>query len=249
MAKTRSPNYPALSLGDALDQARKIYAKDHRASIPREVAAKHMGYGSLNGTSLGAVSALLKYGLIEGRGEVKITDDAVAAMAAREGSPERQAALERLALSPTIFAQLYEDCGGEVGSDEAMVANLQTKYKFKPNAARAVAENFRETIEFAFGASGDNTGDVETNSEVDQMEPTMDPTPQTPATEVWRQKQLARMALEEREYMVVTLAGGRTFRVIGKGPEPTQKVWAKLIKHLELSQDEFPEDDPEESDG
>ena len=63
--KPRSPNYPAISLPKAVEQARKVYAANHLHKASPEVVAKAIGYSSLNGGSLTAISALKKYGLIE----------------------------------------------------------------------------------------------------------------------------------------------------------------------------------------
>ena len=63
--KPRSPNYPACSLQKALDYARKVYSQNHLHTAPRDVVAKAMGYGTLNGGSLTAISALKKYGLLD----------------------------------------------------------------------------------------------------------------------------------------------------------------------------------------
>src|SRR5258708_6197968 len=78
MAKARSPAYPTIGLKEAIDGVSRIYKEDYQNPIPRELAARHMGYNSLNGKSLGALSALLKYGLLEGRGnETRVSDLAV----------------------------------------------------------------------------------------------------------------------------------------------------------------------------
>ena len=69
MAKARSPGYPAIGLKEAVEKAKGIYEEDYQNPIPRVVAAQHMGYASLNGKSLGVLSALIKYGLLEGRGD------------------------------------------------------------------------------------------------------------------------------------------------------------------------------------
>lgn len=65
MARIRSPNYPAMSLPEAIERIRAIHQKEQHLEAPREVMAKHMGYNSINGASLKALSALLKYGLLE----------------------------------------------------------------------------------------------------------------------------------------------------------------------------------------
>jgi ribosomal protein L37AE/L43A len=61
--KTRSPNYPAMSLEEALQRLRVIYDKQRRYPTTRDVLAKLLGYGGVNGASATVLSALGKYGL------------------------------------------------------------------------------------------------------------------------------------------------------------------------------------------
>src|SRR4051794_38921575 len=110
MAKVRSPNYPSMSLGPALDTVRPAYEKEHRNKMARSVLAKHMGYSSLNGRALGKIGAVRAYGLIEGSGdELRISDDTVKALMAPAGSTERTDALGRLANKPQLFQDLTKE--------------------------------------------------------------------------------------------------------------------------------------------
>ena len=44
MPKVRSPNYPTMSLGPALDAVRPAYKSENRNKMSRAVLAKHLGY-------------------------------------------------------------------------------------------------------------------------------------------------------------------------------------------------------------
>src|SRR5690349_11409908 len=59
--KTRSPNYPSISLEEAVHRLKTIYEKQQRYTATREVLAQLMGYKGLNGASATVVSALSKY--------------------------------------------------------------------------------------------------------------------------------------------------------------------------------------------
>src|ERR1700722_19088161 len=98
MAKTRSPQYPAIGLKEAIDKLDGIYKHDYQNPIPRSVIAEHMGYQSLNGKSLGVLSALLKYGLLEGRGDAsRVSDLGVQIIAHPPGTKEHAEALKEAA--------------------------------------------------------------------------------------------------------------------------------------------------------
>ena len=76
--RIRSPNYPALSLPDAIEKVTALYRNVHTHAEPREVIAKGMGFNTLNGASATAISALHKYGLLEKLGDdIKVSERAL----------------------------------------------------------------------------------------------------------------------------------------------------------------------------
>lgn len=148
MAKARSPRYPAIGLKESVEQVGKIYAQDYQNQLPRLVVAQHMGYAGLNGSALSALSALSKFGLLEGRGdETKVTDLAVRIIAHPSGTQERAEALREAASKPDLFAELDAKFQGGKASDQAIRAYLLTQ-KFLPSAADASIRSYRETKTF-----------------------------------------------------------------------------------------------------
>lgn len=144
MARARSPEYPAISLKEAIDRAKLVYDKDYQNRLPKRVIAEHMGYSGLSGASLPVIAALGKYGLLEGRGdETRISDLAVAIIAHAPGSPERIAALKQAATSPELFAEIEGRFPGGA-SDQAIRSYLLTN-KFIPGAADAAIRAYRDT--------------------------------------------------------------------------------------------------------
>ncbi|MGJ5208163.1 hypothetical protein [Bradyrhizobium sp. HKCCYLR20261] len=145
MAKARSPQYPAIGLKEAIERATEVYNNDYQNPIPRSVAAAHMGYQSLNGKSLGVLSAVLKYGLLEGRGDqTRVSDLAVSIIAHPPGSGERVGSLREAASNPELFAELDARFQGGKASDQALRSYLLTQ-KFIPTAADAAIRSYRET--------------------------------------------------------------------------------------------------------
>lgn len=145
MARARSPEYPAISLKEAIDRVKMIYDKDYQNRVPRKVIAEHMGYKGLSGASLPILSALAKYGLLEGRGdETRVSDLAVGLIAHAPGTPERMAALENAAAFPDLFAELDERFQDGKASDQAIRSYLLTR-KFIPGAADAAVRAYRDT--------------------------------------------------------------------------------------------------------
>ncbi|MBS0246192.1 MAG: hypothetical protein JSR61_06190 [Proteobacteria bacterium] len=158
MAKARSPEYPLISLKEAVEKVSAVYAKDYQNKIPRVVLAEHMGYKTLNGKSLGVLSAVGKYGLTEGRGDDShVSDLAVTIIAHPAGSPERAAALKEAASKPDLFAELDNRFQGGRVSDSAIRAWM-LQQKFIPLAADTALRSYRETKQFVEAESTGYSG-------------------------------------------------------------------------------------------
>jgi hypothetical protein len=116
MARIRSPNYPAISLAEAIKRIDTVHAREHQHPTSREVLVKGMGYSGLHGTSLGALSAAIKFGLLarEGKGEdYRVTDRAVAILHPHNPA-ERTQAIREAAHSPQLFREMLEHFKGEL---------------------------------------------------------------------------------------------------------------------------------------
>lgn len=147
MARVRSPNYPAISLKQAVEQADKIYKKEHTHKASREVVAKAMGYGGLNGASLTAISSLKKYGLLEeANDELKISRDALTILVDPKDSQDRAKAIVRAAFTPVLFDDLQTQYGRTPPSDENLRAFL-LKRGFSQQAVDTPIRAYRETLE------------------------------------------------------------------------------------------------------
>lgn len=189
-AKARSPNYPAIGLKEAIERVEAVYQNDYQNQVPRAVAAKHMGYASLNGKSLGVLAALLKYGLLEGRGDnTRVSDLAVKIIAHRPGDHERGDAVREAASRPELFAELDKRYPDGKGSDAAIRSYLLTQ-KFIPAAADSALRSYRETkqlVESEVIAYHGSHLDEETEQmeaawrETEASPPRVDVAPQPPA--------------------------------------------------------------------
>lgn len=147
MAKVKSPNYPRVNLGDALAAVRTAFEKDNRNKMSQAALAKHLGHESLSGPAFGKIAALRAYGLIEGAGdELRVSDDAVAALMAPEGSPERAVAIGALAAKPKLFQEIRADFATPPSADNLKFWLI--KRKFAPDAAETAAKSYLDTLRF-----------------------------------------------------------------------------------------------------
>ena len=159
-SKMRSPNYPALSLAQALEGADKLWKAEKRTPVSHETAATALGYKSLSGPARVAIGALRQYGFIDKaeKGHVRLSDLALLAL---HGSPEqKQPALQKAAVNPPLFKELAQNHGE--ASETAIRSYLITKKAFAEDGARKAAKAFRDTLKLA---KPDASGYTGTNSD------------------------------------------------------------------------------------
>lgn len=147
MARIRSPNYPQISLPDAISRVAMIFSKEHQHPAPKEVVVKDMGYNGIHGNSLGALSALSKYGLLERSGQdYRVSERAIAIIHPMDDN-SKAAALREAAQAPALFAEIFEYFKGQLPSDENLRAYLIRK-GFAESALTPVIDSLRETMKF-----------------------------------------------------------------------------------------------------
>jgi hypothetical protein len=161
--KLRSPNCPTISLQEALGKARKVYEEEHTHPAAKEVIAQDLGYSGISGPSASVIGALRQYGIMEPSGDgLRISDDAVSVFELPEDSPERIAALARLAFKPALFEELRQQFGDRPPG-EGNLRHLLIKKGFLSNTADEVIQAFRENLELA------GTQSVEYNEQKDKV--------------------------------------------------------------------------------
>jgi hypothetical protein len=151
-AGRRSPNYPAITFAEALQKAHVLWEADQRNTMTTEVAAEHMGYSnSKNGSFLGTISAMRKYGLVDYTGgEVRVSEDAHKAFVYPDGAAERMTILRALAMRPAIFGDVMKAYPNGLPSDANLRAKLRLDWGFSSaEAADALIRALRESIRYA----------------------------------------------------------------------------------------------------
>jgi hypothetical protein len=146
--KSRSPNYPAISLEEAVQRLKAIYDKQQRYPASRETFAQLMGYGGLHGASATVVSALSKYGLLEGQGDtLRVSELGQDLVLHRKGDREYTEALRTAAYMPTFFREMRDQYPYGLPSEHSLRANL-IKRGFNPKAIDGAVRTYRDTVEF-----------------------------------------------------------------------------------------------------
>lgn len=236
LAKQRSPRYPVISLRDAVIKVTAVYRQDYRNKIPKTLVAEHMGYASLNGASLGVISAVSKYGLLEGGSEAMAVSERAVNIIEREfGDPDRVAAVRAAAGEPELFKDVTEAFPGPV-SDSAIRSYLITKKGFLPDGASRFVEAYRETKEYVELEDRHGTEAALTQVAPVPFEPVL---PEAKVASMQGQIAALRMAeLEdgERELTAGILSKDANFRLLVSGKVGVKEI-DRLIRKLELDKE------------
>lgn len=230
MPKERSPNYPAISLEEAIKRAQVLFKTASRTAVAPLVAVKGWGYTGLNGVSRTRLAALRHYGLteVDKTGNVKLSRRGLTFAMRSADSPEYIDAIKEAALTPTIFRDLYETRNGV--SDEALRHYLVVEKKFSPDGARRVLETYRSTIEFA-NLGGDRYTD-DTEEEFDVEQKTRQDSHQDSYQEKPRQSSEGAFVEQYRW----PLSGGVTAEVTFRGNRVTLRELELLREYLLLAE-------------
>lgn len=180
MARMRSPGYPGISLGQAIDLVRQIHSKSRTNVIDRESAAKDMGYSGLTGRSLMLLAALAQFDLVgrAGKGDLKVTPTAVSILHGITPQ-EKAAALKHAGYAPRLFRQLFERFPDGIPS-ENVIRSYLIQQGFADVAIGPAIKSFMETNRFLEDAGvSDSHGDQE-DDDAESPAPIQPETPMQP---------------------------------------------------------------------
>jgi hypothetical protein len=161
MARMRSPNFPGLSLEDAVKFVKPVWDQNRRVLISREVAAKDLGYTGLTGRSLKVLGAMNQYGLIENKagGQMRVSKLAEDILI---GYPEavKRAAVSEAGRTPSLFREIYERFEDHVPSENAVRSFLLQKGFTNAGVEKAL-RSFSETNRYVeiYGVSESHGGE------------------------------------------------------------------------------------------
>jgi hypothetical protein len=148
--RQKSPNAPAYSLQECLEDARRVYRAENQVPISRESIAEHLNLAPQSGPFHRKLSSLRQYGLLEPVGkDLRVTDLFLRIDLTADESERRRGLRESLG-RPTIFQGLlsqYEFHG--LPSDINLTNQLILKYRFTKKNAETVAKAFLESCRSA----------------------------------------------------------------------------------------------------
>lgn len=245
-SRTRSPNYPSMSLGEAIEAMRKVYAQEKRGRFPRLSLATHLGYTSINGRSLAKIGTLRAYGLIDGREDVlSVSQTALAIIEAPEGSEDRANAYREAFLSPGIFARIHEEYGETTPSPQTLRWWLQ-KQNYIGEAADKVMQSYLESLELINSIAGASSASPRAE---DETMPTAERPSESGTSHSLRQVPTygsapSNLGTRYEPDFKISLGGGRWLLIEVKGGEPTARDFVKLEKFARFQRELLEDDEP-----
>jgi len=123
MAKLGQYTYPDIRFGDAVEISGRVLTK-FKGTVSVKGLAWELGMAEGSGTLFAKVAAMRDFGLLEGRGELRISSLAQRVLhpaTPDEGQEARAEAFQRV----DLLRQLYERFDGEVPDDMSMLVGLE----------------------------------------------------------------------------------------------------------------------------
>ena len=146
MSRSKSPKYPNFGLSAAIDAVRKVFEADRTTPLPREVIAKHLGYTGISGASDAKIATIVQYGLLErtGKAEMRVSQLAVDILLP-ENEEQKQSAINRAALKPPLFSEVWNHFEKRVPSEDALRTYLLRR-DFHSRAIDPIMKSFAPTM-------------------------------------------------------------------------------------------------------
>lgn len=142
----RSPAYPSIDLRQAVEICGKIFDLFSEYGFSREVASEKLGL-PVNSNSFRKIAALVQYGLLKREGNnYKITSlskDIILAV----DEIEKQKALTKAAMQPTIFNKLIKENTGK-GLPLSLDIRLR-QLEYSKDASKSLSEIFKRSLEYS----------------------------------------------------------------------------------------------------
>jgi hypothetical protein len=156
--RKRSPLYPGHSLSVSLDRAAQLHAacKEHAGSLDDAAAA--WGVSATSSGLLQIISSLKQFGLVEDEGSrgnrlVRLTDLALDILLDDPGSPERRQKLQRAALTPRIYQELWNRFGQSLPPQDGVIRMYLVRQRedgtYNPDSVDRLIADMRSSLAFA----------------------------------------------------------------------------------------------------
>ncbi len=127
MAKLGTYSYPDIRFGDAVEIAGRVLSK-FKGSVTVKGLAWELGMAENSGTLFAKIAALRDFGLVEGRGELRVSDLARKILHPANPEERREASIQAFQRVELLRA-MYERFEGETPDDTSLLMALEETTK------------------------------------------------------------------------------------------------------------------------
>jgi hypothetical protein len=231
MAAPRSPKYPSIPLGQAIELASRLWEREKKTPVGPELVGQAWGYKGDSGPVRAKIGSLRQYGLLDGtRDGVKVSDLAVEIIVHEAGSPQKLSAMATAAMSPPLFSEVY--ASHRDSSADSLRAYLITKKGFNPDAATQFVSSFKDTIALADPSKSTYHGAVAEESDDNDMSAVVAPVEA-------RERGPVKSEPAGSLLLKVPFRGSELSVRIEAGQTLTKEHLARVRKYLELAEDDL----------
>jgi hypothetical protein len=232
--KGRSPNYPGIDLGLALERAKTLWERERHHDVPNELILKHWGYGPKSGGGSVAFAALKRFGLMEdgGNGRARLTPRALNILLAEREGRRDEVLIREAALLPTMHKEMWDKHRAALPSDENLKFELEMR-GFTPGGAAEFLSEWKRTMKYA-GLTGDDATVSPNGGETPSVqEPTLMPTP-TPTLQEPQEPRTDPPVERERITRTVQVPYSPTGWALVQASFPmTEREWDQMLAVLQ----------------
>lgn len=240
--RDRSPAYPSIPLGTALERLAQFETHFKRSLARPEKVGD--AWGIKTKTYFDRLAAALRYfGLLEYQGagkdrHVVVSEEGRKYLRAQQEEKRREV-IVAAALRPKQIAKFWNEWGNDRPADAACLDELMQKNGFSDVGAREFLKVYDATITFAKLADSDKKTPEEDNLDNDDSGDeggNGDNTKENQISKPLRQKQRAALMEGERELTTGLLSKNANFRLIVSGEVGVKEI-ELLIRKLELDKE------------
>jgi hypothetical protein len=240
---TRSPSYPSMDLGAAIEHAKTIKANEGDHFVSYRAILDDWGYKPKSSNGMLKLAALKKFGLIEDKGsgesrEIKLTDLALKIIFYDENPENKENyyyALQEAALNPQIHKEIWNKWNGRLPSDTAMREYLlfnRPDGKFAETAVDDFIKQFRTTITIANLENSDIMSGHDNDKDKQFKEKKMERMP-TQQTELPGSKSIVGSGITQTREIPIYLPSGKT-GLIQIPHLLTEQEWNQMLSILNV---------------
>ncbi len=237
--RDRSPSYPAIPLGQAIERLITFEAYFKRHPAPVNKVGLAWGVTAKGSQADQIMAALKSFGLIEYQGssenrQAVLSDDGRTYLRAQQETIKREV-LKRAALKPKSIAMMWDLWGDDRPPDPVCLDALRLRHGFSDRGAPLFLKVYDATIDYA-GLSGSDKITLESESETDgEMVESSDKSAAPPPV-TSPQKSKEGIMEGERELTTGLLSKRANFRLIVSGEVGVREI-ELLIRKLELDKE------------